>query len=296
MNPYLQFVSEFTQFIGKGKTQSLGGITPDARTVTAVDAPIALIFSPHPDDECIIGALALRLLREARVKVVNVAVTLGSKKERRAERLAEVEDACRYLGFDLIKTRPNGLENINVKGREQEPALWNESVQLIMRILKEQQPQVIFFPHEFDWNSTHIGTHFLVLDALNNLGSNFETFIVETEFWGQMQTPNLMVESSPADVADMVAGISFHIGEVQRNPYHLFLPSWMHDNVRRGTEIVGGQGTAAPDFVFATLYRVRRWCNGRPEAAHERGKVLPATQNPASVVGGENKKRPDWIA
>jgi LmbE family N-acetylglucosaminyl deacetylase len=37
-----------------------------------------LIFSPHPDDECIIGGLALRLLREAKWNVINVAVTLGS--------------------------------------------------------------------------------------------------------------------------------------------------------------------------------------------------------------------------
>ena len=60
----------------------------------------------------------------------------------------------------------------------------------------------------------------------------------------------------------MMAALSFHVGEVQRNPYHLLVPAWMQDNVRRGGELVGGQGGAAPDFTFATLYRLRRWDRG----------------------------------
>ena len=46
-------------------------------------APVALILSPHPDDECIVVSL-IRLLREA-IKIVNVAITLGSKVERDGE-------------------------------------------------------------------------------------------------------------------------------------------------------------------------------------------------------------------
>ena len=71
-----------------------------------------------------------------------------------------------------------------------------------------------------------------------------------------------MVESSIAEVADLVAAIAFHVGEVQRNPYHLTLPAWMQDNVRRGGEIVGGQGGAVPDYRFGTLYRVGLWSQG----------------------------------
>ena len=85
-----------------------------------------------------------------------------------------------------------------------------------------------------------------------------------------------MVESSVHDVADLMAGTSFHVGEVQRNPYHLVQPSWMQDNVRRGGELVGGQGGAAPDFTFCTLYRYRRWNNARFEALYTGGRSLPA--------------------
>ncbi len=47
-----------------------------------------------------------------------------------------------------------------------------------------------------DWNSTHIGTHYLLVDALARQASGFACHVVETEFWGAMATPNLMVESS----------------------------------------------------------------------------------------------------
>ena len=54
------------------------------------DAPRTLIFSPHPDDEVIIGALPLRLLRELKMNVINVAVTQGSHKARQPERWKEL--------------------------------------------------------------------------------------------------------------------------------------------------------------------------------------------------------------
>ena len=48
----------------------------------------------------------------------------------------------------------------------------------------------------------------------------------------------------------------------------------MMDNVRRGAELVGGQGGAAPRFAFATLYRLRRWENGRFHNALKTGRVI----------------------
>jgi hypothetical protein len=182
-----------------------------------------------------------------------------------------------------VQTAPNGLEGVNVKTREQEAAHWAKSVKVIAKILAQHQPRVIFFPHELDWNSSHIGTHFMVLDALKSLRANFSCYAVETEFWGQMQTPNLMVESSAQDVADLITALTFHVGEVKRNPYHLSLPAWMIDNVRHGGELVGGQGGAAPDFVFATLYRLRKWANGKLEKVFERGKQLSCELNPKEL-------------
>jgi len=218
-------------------------------------------------------------MREAGMDVINVAVTQGSKKERQAERYRELQAACNYLGFGLVQTGPSGLERINPKTREQEPGHWASSVKVIADILSKNQPRVIFFPHLRDWNTTHVGTHLLVMDALKRMPLEFGCYVVETEFWGQMTEPNLMAEMSEEDLTDMITATTFHAGEVQRNPYHLLLPAWMLDNVRRGTELVGGQGGIAPDFTFATLYRLQKWSRGRVTSVFDGGKQVSRLSN-----------------
>ncbi len=281
--PYHDYVESIARVQRDGKQLPLGGLPMPAHPAVAPDAPRALVFSPHPDDECIIGGLALRLQREAGHRVVNVAVTQGSNKARQQGRWDELALACQYLGFDLVQTVPGGLERINAKTRAGDPEHWARCVEVIARILAEHRPTVVFFPHETDWNSSHIGTHHLLVDALRSLGPGFTCHVVETEFWGAMATPNLMVESSADDLASMMAALSFHVGEVQRNPYHLLLPAWMQDNVRRGGEVVGGQGGTAPDYTFATIYRLRQWREGALQHTYDGSRLLGAGEDPRTL-------------
>jgi LmbE family N-acetylglucosaminyl deacetylase len=262
MTPYDEYARALADLVAKARRAPLGGYPDYPRPAPAAGAPVALIFSPHPDDEVIIGGWALRLRRERAWRVVNVAVTQGSRRERQAARWAELEHCCRCIGFDLVRTAPNGLEGVNPAVRANEPSRWADMVGIIRGILVAHQPRAVFYPHAADWNSTHIGTHHLVADALGTMPDDFRTTVVETEFWAQHPRPNVLVESPVADVGALVTALTWHAGEVERNPYHLTLPAWMMDNVRRGGEWVGGQGQAAPDFLFGTLYRVRRWENG----------------------------------
>src|ERR1051325_579158 len=80
MNPYFHLVSEYARFAREGRTYPLGAFASLPRPQIPPDAPKVLVFSPHPDDEVIIGGLALRLLREAKWNVINVAVTQGSNR------------------------------------------------------------------------------------------------------------------------------------------------------------------------------------------------------------------------
>lgn len=283
MTPYHQLVAQYTELLRAGRSLPLGTFAPAARPKLPPGAPTALFFSPHPDDECISGGLALRLFRQAHLRLVNVAVTLGSKNERKAGRLEELQHACQYLGFELKLTAPSGLERVHPRTREQDPAHWDRCVRIILDIIQAAQPRVVFCPHDRDWNSTHIGTHFLVLDALRRMPPSFECYLAETEFWGAMTDPNLMVEISDDDLADMMAATTFHVGEVKRNPYHLLLPAWMMDNVRRGSEVAGGQGGAAPEFSFAVLNRLRHWSGGQPKRLFEGGKQVPCSMNVGEI-------------
>jgi LmbE family N-acetylglucosaminyl deacetylase len=279
MNPFQKFVSESAKVFKNGKKLP-SGLKRKSRPFTSRKTVDALIFSPHPDDECIVGGLPLRLLRATKWKVTNIAVTLGSKKERRKPRLRELKKACDFLGFHLSVA---DFEKINLETRKKKPAQWRASVKIISKILVAQRPRVIFLPHESDGHPAHVGTHFLVLDALKILPKNFQCFVVETEFWGQMKNPNLLVESDAEDVGDLVVALACHVGEVRRNPFHARLPSWMIDNVRRGAEIVGGAGTSSPDFTFGTIYHLQKWRGRKLQKVFNGGKFLSAKKNPAAL-------------
>lgn len=276
MQNYREFVDLLTEAVHQAKQLPLGTATPCSCPEIPEDASRALVVSPHPDDECVIGTLPLRLLRQNRMRIINVAVTQGSRKDRQAARFEELQQACRHLGFGLVQTRPGGLEHIKLETRRNKPEQWQDSVKVMAKILAEISPEIIFFPHADDWNSTHIGTHWLTIDALSMMPKEFSCTVIETEYWQPMTDPNIMVETEPAVLADLITALTFHKGEVARNPYHLALPAWMQDNVRRGGELVGGQGEAAPDFTFATLYRVSRWHNGNSAKISPKTKILPS--------------------
>ncbi len=282
MNPYGKFVSDIANLVSEGKSLPLGGFAPLPRPAIAPDAPTVLFFAPHPDDETISGGLALRLLREAKWNVINIAITLGRLKERKPGRLEELRNACNFLGFGLEVASPEGFDGVTAATRSKDPAAWGQMVKITAAILEKHKPKAIFLPHELDWNGTHIGTHFLVMDALKAT-KGVECHLIEMEFWGQMQTPNLLVEYTREIVADLVAATSFHILEVKRNPYHLLNPAWMMDNVRRGAELVGGQGGAAPSFEFAQVFRLRKWSGSQFEDCLTKGRFSPASEDPSAI-------------
>ncbi len=276
-NPYRGWVEALVRHQAKGAALPLGGLSAPRRPKLKARAPKVLMFSPHPDDECIVGGLALRLLREQRMNVINIAVTLGSKVERRAARRDELAQACAYLGFGLEIAGDHGLEKVNANTRAAQPAVWAAHVKIIADLLQRHQPRLVLMPHEADGHPTHVGTHLLVRDALATL-PEFSGCLVETEFWAPMPEPNLMVEIPPREVADLVAALSCHAGEVKRNPYHLRLPAWMQDNVRRGSERMLGCGGVAPAFTFAVMHRLLRWDGQRMIPGWDTGRVVGAEQ------------------
>jgi LmbE family N-acetylglucosaminyl deacetylase len=284
ISDYQALVQTQARLLREGRGLANGGYAPCKRSPIPDDAPKALIFSPHPDDECIIAGLALRLLKQAAFNVMNVAVTQGSNRSRQAARMEELVAACHYLGFGLIAMGERGLEGVHCQRRQADPESWEQDVQAIVGVLRSQSPKVIFFPHAKDWNSTHIGVHWLLMDALKHWEQRDQVVVVLTEYWGAMADPNLMVASSEDDVIEMVTGTSFHVGEVTRNPFHLLQPAWMMDNLRRGSELVGGQGMSAPDMSYATLYRVCRWQDEGLSPLWAGGQMLDLTDNPLSLL------------
>lgn len=252
----------------------LGNPTDRATSPMPEPAPgHCLVFAPHPDDECIVGALPLRLKQEAGWRVTNVAVTLGSNPQRQAGRWAELQQACTVLGFDCVRAGGEGLNDVRDDTAERAPALWDRHVATLADLLAEHRPALVLAPHLLDDNPSHRGTSRLVCEALAE--ARLDTVLALTEFWSTQAAPNLLVQTNIDDTARLVAALACHAGEIERNPYHLRLPAFLADSVRRGGELVLGAGAEPPDFAFATLYRLVAWRAGQP-AAELPGRVWPA--------------------
>jgi LmbE family N-acetylglucosaminyl deacetylase len=199
-----------------------------------------MILSPHPDDESIIGSLPLRLMKENGARVVNVAVTLGSDKKRQKARKLELSHACTALGMELLVLEED----------------WKKKEIKLKLLIQKYQPSLVLAPHTKDHHPTHIKTGKLFKKIL--AAPKMPTLLVAwTEFWGQQASPNLMVEV-PLEVLELqMKALGLHLGEIERNPYHLRLPAWMMDNVRRGSEIIAGKGACAPNWAFGLIYKLQ---------------------------------------
>lgn len=256
---------------------ALLGNPPDRTTAPAPEAAPGhcLVFAPHPDDECIVGALPLRLQQEAGWRVTNVAVTLGSNAERREARWAELVDACGVLGFGCIRVGAEGLSDVRAD------AVNEDHVQALAAVLAEHSPALVIAPHALDDNPSHRGVHRVVVEAL--AAARSDTVLALTEFWSTQAEPNALVQTNIADTARLIAALERHTGEIERNPYHLRLPAFLADSVRRGGELVLGAGEAVPDFAFATLYRLVSYRAGLPAGDLPR-RVFPADQALSSAL------------
>ncbi|MCZ2076433.1 MAG: PIG-L family deacetylase [Bryobacteraceae bacterium] len=274
-NVYSDYVDAIFAVQKMGERLPLGGFDPLTAPPAISSDKKVMGFAPHPDDMEIGGVLPVRL-RRLGMPVLSVAVTLGSNKARRPGRLAELKGASKFLGYELVEVQEGGFERINPAGRSSDPENWKRSVQRIAALISEHRPAVIVVPHPEDFNSTHIGTNLLVMEALTSIGPSFTCQVALTEFWFPLRNPNVMLEVEAPLVADLVGAVSYHVGEVERNPYHLTLVPYMIDNVRRA-ELVLGIGAAAPPWKMAILMRVEHWNGTRLEPSFEGGRLITAS-------------------
>jgi LmbE family N-acetylglucosaminyl deacetylase len=223
------------------------------------DAPVCLVFSPHPDDEALVGGLPLRL-RAAGWRVVNVAVTLGSRQDRRAARWQELQASCLVLGFELVAASSapgTGLEGIRTAEHAAQHPNWRAAVQRVIELMSLYQPRVVICPHELDGHDVHMATSQLALQALAGLPA-LSPHLLLSEYWNTQLQPQLMLGLTDQQVGQMMLATAMHAGEVSRQPYHLTLPAWLMDSARRGAERVGGPGAASSGMTYAALYGWRR--------------------------------------
>jgi LmbE family N-acetylglucosaminyl deacetylase len=199
------------------------------------DRPHVLIVAPHPDDECLMGSYALRMKEEWGAVVWVYPYSLGSRADRQGPRWLELQASVQVLGFELIDARKKTLA----------------------QALDVVAPEIIFAPHGDDGHATHIAcskaTELAMIQWLEQYPGQ-EIIWNQTEFWHAMRSPNLLIPLSAEHVIRMGEALEKHVGEVARNPYHLRLPGWLMDQVRRVETVAGAGSSAHPEWVFGQLY------------------------------------------
>lgn len=261
-----------------------GDLYPAEADPPQADAPVCLVFSPHPDDEALVGGLPLRL-RLAGWRVVNVAVTLGSRLDRRAARWQELLASCQVLGFELVAAAGapgTSLEGIRTAAQVAQTPAWLAGVQRMADLLAQYQPRVVVCPHELDGHDAHMATAQLVLQALAGTPA-LAPHLLLSEYWNTQLQPQLMLGLTVQQVGQMMLATAMHAGEVSRQPYHLTLPAWLMDSARRGAERVGGPGAAASGMAYAALYGWRRRIGSDWVAMAPR--MLPAEDDVGALFG-----------
>ncbi len=179
---------------------------PDAKKTRGKTLRI-VICSPHPDDEALVGGLALRLHQESGAKVTTVAITLGSDLIQRRRRLRELKASCSALGFRLVVANPPlGFDQVRIESRRKHPTDWAKKVKTLRGVFEREMPDVVFVHHAEDENTTHVATHHLVAEALRKYlrRAGCDSIpVIEMEYWHQLSSPNLMVGISPDDEATL---------------------------------------------------------------------------------------------
>ena len=249
------YVTSFSELFKEGIQHSEIQQAPPPLTS---QRPLVAMISPHPDDECLVAGVALRLRQEVGAQLVNIPLSYGSNPETWPRRTHELTQACAQLGMALHDVPPGSFGHIYISERMEHFAEWRKKTQLLSSILAQLRPEYLMFPHAHDGHPAHVGTHFLVMDALAML-PDYSCQLVLTEWWHANEHPNTLIELSTQHVTTMLQGLCAHRGEIARNPYHLRLPASLMEQVRRGVEMVGARDTPVQNFVFGQLLDVQKY-------------------------------------
>lgn len=199
--------------------------------------PVAVTFSPHPDDEVIGAPGALFALRDAGWRVVVVACSLGRPPQHERRR-GELIEACRRARFELR------LDNV-------EPDV----------VLDDLRPSIVIGPSPHDRHPFHEQVGRDVLRAVAAAAA--PTIVWLWGIWGELAMPSLVVELSDARLDEIEHALGAHEGELARADFRRLVRSRAAVNSVVGAERVFGFGAPALPFPNAELLTELRLVDGR---------------------------------
>jgi LmbE family N-acetylglucosaminyl deacetylase len=217
--------------------------------------PTVLHLAPHPDDELLGAPGSLFALRDAGWRVVNVACTLG-RPAQRERRLAEVTEACRRAGFELLV--------------ELTPA----------EALSGLQPSLVVCPSPHDHHPTHERIGRETLAAVQAVGAPSRVWL--WALYAGLGLPTLVRPIDTERLAEIEEALEAHKGQLARIDLGRLMRARAEVGALIAAERVVGFGSAALELEGAELLTELavdgdrfRLCEPRVARAHELGEPGP---------------------
>jgi LmbE family N-acetylglucosaminyl deacetylase len=189
---------------------------------------LVLHAAPHPDDELIGAPATLMALRDAGHEVVNLACSLGRRVEASTRR-AELEEACRRAGFELL-VPADGFE------------------QALATALRERSVDLVVGPSPHDRHPLHESVGRALLAAAPER-------LWLWGLWGALPFPTTVVEYDEDRLAEIQHALEAHESQVGRNDYRRLVAGRGLASTVLGAELVfgfGAEGLAGPYAELTT--------------------------------------------
>ncbi len=207
-------------------------------------APSALLLSPHPDDELMGCPAHIFALRDAGWRIVNLALSLGSRESRRGARRAELEDACGRAGFELVLEASELLPNAADRGGVPSPA----AVDQVLALARSVGAELLVAPSPHDDHPAHEWTGRLAVAAMR-AGAGRRLWL--WGLWADLGMVSSMCAFGEARLAEIEAALGAHRGELERSDLPVLLRSRAQAAAVLLPERVFGYGSPGP--VTASL-------------------------------------------
>jgi LmbE family N-acetylglucosaminyl deacetylase len=211
-------------------------------------ARTALHLSPHPDDEVAGMPATLMALRDAGWRIVNLACGLGRPAQHQRRR-AEVEEACRRAGFELLPCEPPLALSVGDDLTAAEETL----VTLLGAVLPALAPSIVCAPSPHDGHHAHELVGRAARRALvAHPGAPPPLWL--WGLWADLPFPTMIAPFARARLGEVKHALGAHASEQARLPLDRLIEARAVLNAGVGEERVYGSGLSGdPGVEYAEL-------------------------------------------
>src|SRR3954447_14908150 len=243
---------------------------PDTAPVSRLTV---LHLSPHPDDEVIGAPATLLRLRDAGHRVVNLACSLGRPADHERRR-AELTEACRRAGFELIVHEPP----LGIAGSDDLDAAQATLTATAQALIADLGAHLVVAPSPHDG---HHGHEVVGRAARDACAARDAPRLWLWGLWADLPLPTLYVPFGDDVLDRAVDALRAHRGELARNAYVDLVRARATVARVLGSERVFGFGSAVRPAPHAELlteadHDGAKWGAGAPRE--------PAPQDPLAPV------------